>query len=279
MAQAKKKHKPCALHEMGKDCAVCGPPTMEQPKLKKTRIKCIHGRRWQYDVALAPGTTCKCCGLVFSFSGIPPEFCQDCRSPDKFIPNNAYPNAEMWKRKEDKLDLGCGPNKREGFIGVDRREFPGVDRIVDLTTTPWPWPDNSVEEVYCSHFLEHLDHNAHNPQRVRFMNELYRVMKVGGKATIITPHWCSNRAYGDFTHADKPVSEMFYYYLSKEWRKMNAPDNDVEWNPDGYSCDFAATWGYSMRPDLAIRNQEYQQFAFANYKEACQDLWCTLIKL
>lgn len=175
------------------------------------------------------------------------------------------------------IDLGCGTNKREGFTGVDRRPFPGVDVVTDLTDK-WPWPTDSIEEVYCSHFLEHLDHSSKSPQRVRFMNELWRVMKVGAKATIITPHWASCRAYGDFTHADKPVSEFFYFYLNREWRKQNAPDNDIEWNPDGYNCDFEAVWGYSMRPDLAVRNQEYQQFAFSNYKEACQDLIATLTK-
>ena len=84
-------------------------------------------------------------------------------------------------------------------------------------------PDSSVSEVYCSHFLEHLDHNQRNPERVRFMNELYRVLVPGGRATIITPHWASNRAYGDFTHADKPVAELFYAYLSKEWRMSTMP--------------------------------------------------------
>ncbi len=103
-------------------------------------------------------------------------------------------------------------------------------------------------------------------------------MKPKGTVTIITPHWCSSRAYGDFTHADKPVSEFFYYYLSKDWRKDNAPDNDIEWNPDGYNCDFEAVWGYGMRGDLAVRNQEYQQFAFANYKEAIADLHATLVR-
>jgi predicted SAM-dependent methyltransferase len=111
-----------------------------------------------------------------------------------------------------KLDLGCGLSKKEGFLGVDRRKFDGVDIVHDLLVKPWPWADNCVDEVYCSHFLEHLDPNRHNPERVRFMNELYRVMKSGAKCTIITPHWASNRAYGDFTHADKPVSEMFYFY-------------------------------------------------------------------
>ena len=81
--------------------------------------------------------------------------------------------------------------------------------------------------------------------------------------------------YGDFTHQWPPVGEMFYYYLSKTWRKDNAPtDNDKEWSPEGYECDFEATWGYGMRQDLMVRNQEYQNFALSNYKEAAMDLHC-----
>lgn len=202
-----------------------------------------------------------------------------------------------------RLDLGCGKNKHApdaggAWLGIDRRQFDGVDGVTDLTKKQWKFernfgpcvpakgvsqnelwilPDNSVTEVHCSHFLEHLHHNADKPERVNFMNELYRVLIPGGKATMITPHWASNRAYGDFTHADKPVSEMFYYYLAKKWRSENAPDNDAEWNPDGYSCDFEATWGYGMRQDLLTRNQEYQMFALQNYKEAASDLIATLV--
>lgn len=206
---------------------------------------------------------------------------------------------ELVEKPVLKLDLGCGKNKAAGFLGIDRRKFDGVDGATDLTQTRWifnrkefeglvpakteqnldQWilPDDSVTEVHCSHFLEHLNHNAESPQRVRFMNELYRVLIPGGKATIITPHWASNRAYGDFTHADKPVSEMFYYYISKTWRSQNAPDNDIEWNPDGYSCDFDATWGYALHPQIVSRNQEYQTHALTFWKEAAQDLHATLI--
>ena len=54
-----------------------------------------------------------------------------------------------------KLDLGCGKNKQAGFVGVDERAFEGVDVAHDLRR-PWPWSDSSVDEVHCSHFLEHL---------------------------------------------------------------------------------------------------------------------------
>lgn len=175
---------------------------------------------------------------------------------------------------ELKLDLGCGINCREGFIGVDRRAYNDKVKIVTDLMNEWPWGASSVTEVHMSHVLEHFT----GVQRVHIFNELYRVLIPGGKATIITPHWASNRAYGDFTHQWPPVAEMLYYYLSKEWRKGNAPDNDIEWNPEGYTCDFEATWGYGMRQDLLSRNQEYQQFAMSNYKEACQDLHATLTK-
>jgi hypothetical protein len=166
-----------------------------------------------------------------------------------------------------KLDLGAGKNGKEGFTKVDRRAFPGIDVVAELTEK-WPWEDSSVDEAHMSHTLEHFN----GVQRVHVMNELYRVLKPGAKCQIITPHWCSSRAYGDFTHQWPQVGEMFYYYLSKTWRKDNAPDNDKEWNPEGYDCDFEATWGYGMRQDLMVRNQEYQNFALSNYKEAAMDL-------
>jgi ubiquinone/menaquinone biosynthesis C-methylase UbiE len=197
------------------------------------------------------------------------------------------------------IDLGCGKSKKPGFMGIDRRAFDGVDGVTDLTKSRWVFaesslggidllplgagefvlPDSSVNEAYCSHFLEHLEHNQRRPERVRFMNELWRVLVPGGKATIITPHWASNRAYGDFTHADKPVSEMFYFYLNRDWRIVNAPDNDAEFNPDGYTCHFEAEFGCSLHPDLGELTPEDRSFALAWYKEAASDLYANLVAI
>ena len=204
-----------------------------------------------------------------------------------------------------KLDLGCGKNKREGFLGVDCRAFEGVDRYCDLSKSPWtleqiavskerppeykkrsvcdqqpdgswiwttvgasPVADACVEEVNCSHFVEHLKPGG----RINFINELYRVLVPGGRAVIVTPHWASNRAYGDLTHEWPPVSEMWFYYLNKAWRQANAPHNDF------YICDFDFAGGYMMRPELGVKNQEYQQFALSNYKEAALDTVTTVTK-
>ena len=182
--------------------------------------------------------------------------------------------AEVVAATPVRLDIGCGPNKRPGFIGIDCISFTGVDLCLNAGADRLPFDDGTVEEVNCSHFLEHLEAR----ERMHFMNEIYRVMKVGAKALIVVPHWASNRAYGDMTHKWPPVSEMFFFYLDKGWRLANAPHNDASNMPGGYDCDFLANWGYSLHPSLITRNQDYQQFAMQNYKEACQDTICTLTK-
>lgn len=167
-----------------------------------------------------------------------------------------------------RLDLGCGKNKKEGFIGVDVIPFEGVDVVADLAVA-WPWEKDSVDEIYSAHMLEHFS----MADRCHIMNEMYRVMKPGTKATIIVPHWSAERAYGDPTHVMPPVVGWFFYYCSKEWRESQAPHS-----MHLLDCDFEATWGASMHPALQTRNAEYQGFALTWYKEAAQDLHATLTK-
>ena len=169
-----------------------------------------------------------------------------------------------------RLDLGCGNKPKEGYVGVDSRDYGRSDILVADLREPWKWDDASVDEVWCSHFVEHLK----APERIHFVNELYRVLKPRCSAEIIVPHWASARAYGDLTHEWPPVSEFWFLYLSREWREKNAPHTC-----DLYRCDFQANWGSSLHPDIAVRNQEHQQFAKTFYKEAAQDLVATLTKL
>lgn len=176
------------------------------------------------------------------------------------------------KKKADvlvKLDLGCGINKKEGFIGVDTIKFDGVDKVVDLTKK-WPWKNNSVDEVHCSHMIEHLT----SDQRCHFMNELWRVLKKGSTAMIVAPHWGSCRAYGDPTHVWPPVSEFYFQYLGREWRKTQAPHTEPM-----LKCNFHHVLAYGLNPQIAVRNQDFQMFAVAYYKEAATDIIATLTKL
>lgn len=177
-----------------------------------------------------------------------------------------------------KIDLGCGPNPAEGFVGCDVIRFNDkVSHTFHAGRDTWPFKDSSVDEARAVHFIEHLTNLNDRWERVWFFNELYRVLRPGAGCHLVFPHWCSNRYYGDPTHKE-PFSEMGFYYLSREWRKSQAPHTDAEFNPKGYSCDFEATWGYSLHPVIQLKSAEARQFAIDFYKEAAQDMMATVKK-
>lgn len=159
----------------------------------------------------------------------------------------------------------------DGYLSVDSISFEGLDVVTDLRQR-WPWEDSTVSNIHMSHVLEHFT----GDERVHIFNEMYRVLAPSGTAYIITPHWSSQRAYGDFTHKWPPVSEMLYTYLWKEWRMANAPHNDIEFNPNGYNCDFSFTGGYGLHQGILAWNNDRQQYAQQWFKEACADTHMTI---
>ena len=184
-----------------------------------------------------------------------------------------------------RIDLGCGPNKQPGHIGLDRIAFEGVDHVLDIGLFRWPFENDSVDEAYSSHCVEHLT----ALERIRFFNELHRVLKLGAKAKIITPHWSTCRAYGDPTHKWPPIGEFFYMYLSRDWRlgneergiRANAPHTDVTHWVNGYACDFEMDMSqiqYGVNKMLANRNPVFRQFAENHYREYVFDIIVTLTK-
>ena len=93
-----------------------------------------------------------------------------------------------------KLNLGCGMTRLDGFTGVDRIPGPTVDIDHDLDQFPYPWPDNSVQEVLMDNTLEHLD------DIIAVIEELHRILAPGGRAIIIVPYAKSDGAFVDPTH-------------------------------------------------------------------------------
>jgi hypothetical protein len=168
------------------------------------------------------------------------------------------------KLKLLKLDLGCGYARKEGFLGVDL--YAKTDIKCDLRKYPWPWKNDSVEEIYCGHFLEHLP----GPERVQFMDEAWRILIPGGKMTIVVPYWSSPRSIQDPTHAWPPLAEQSFLYFNKEWRQSNKLEHYLG------KCDFDFVFGYIADPETANRSQESQAFWVKHYVNAVNDLQVVL---
>ena len=79
------------------------------------------------------------------------------------------------------IEIGSGPKKGQlGWLTLDL--LPGCDLQVNLLKK-FPFPDNSVDIIYSSHFLEHFQ----TPDIKFILNECYRVLKPGGKISTCVP--------------------------------------------------------------------------------------------
>lgn len=195
---------------------------------------------------------------------------------------------------KSKVDLACGSQKRDGFFGIDIVETKDTDLVYDLNIYPWPLESESVEEAYCSHYIEHIPHdvsvknsliNANSFEDfknnydkdskldgfVRFINELYRIMKKGSKATIVAPYYTSVRAFGDPTHT-RYIGDFSLYYLNKEWRDLNNLSHY------GIVADFDIHYSYHINDEMSLRSEEYRNKAFKEDWNAISDIIIELTK-
>lgn len=79
------------------------------------------------------------------------------------------------------LRLGCGRDTVGAQWNVDAVALPGVDEVVDLDDTPWPWPDNSWQMIIAEHVFEHLE------DMEAALRECERILKPGARLRVIVP--------------------------------------------------------------------------------------------
>jgi len=197
-----------------------------------------------------------------------------------------------------KVDLACGDNKHEGFIGIDIVDIPEVDIVHDLSVYPWPLEDNSVDEVVCNHYIEHIPHDdilgdikdilkettsfdefkekLLNKKKskdgfIKFLEELHRILKPGGKAKIVAPYATNVRAYGDPTHT-RYIHDWSFYYANKEWMDNNKLTHyDIK-------ADFDVKFSYFIDDELSLKSTEVRQDAFKRDWNSIVDLIVELTK-
>ena len=119
------------------------------------------------------------------------------------------------KPQPNKLNLGCGQRIMKGYVNLDFLKLDGVDVVHNLEKFPWPFKDNTFDEVYTSHVLEHLS------DLVKVMTELRRICKNHAKIRIIVPHFSCGNAYRDPTHKHNGFSLFtFVYFTDKSFYQL-----------------------------------------------------------
>ncbi len=109
-----------------------------------------------------------------------------------------------------KLNLGCGSDVKKGYVNVDHFKSPGVDMILDIEKIPYPFKDNTFDEIVAFNILEHVR------ELVPIMDEIHRISKNKGIIKIKVPHYNQHLAYTDPTHVRFFSPETFNYFTSGE---------------------------------------------------------------
>jgi ubiquinone/menaquinone biosynthesis C-methylase UbiE len=118
-----------------------------------------------------------------------------------------------------KLDLGCGFEKHDGYVGVDianLKDLYGNEFIqADLEVGKLPFYTESVTEIRCDHTLEHIRN------LLPLMDECWRVLKDYGNMHIEVPSVNDIRmAFGDPTHVRYFAKNTFEFFGSDNRAKL-----------------------------------------------------------
>lgn len=100
------------------------------------------------------------------------------------------------------IELGVGNNKRhKDSIGIDIIDADGVDIVGRAEDVLKTFANDSIDAIYCYHFLEHVDDVKY---LIRLIQEK---LKWGGSFNIVVPHWSNPYFFSDPTH-----KTFFGYY-------------------------------------------------------------------
>ena len=107
-----------------------------------------------------------------------------------------------------KINLGCGQKYLPDYLNCDVVPHVKADRYFDLNQFPYPLESDSADEIFMDNVIEHLD------DVIKVMEELHRILKVGGRLRILVPYAKTDWALQDPTHKHFFTEQSFNYFLA-----------------------------------------------------------------
>lgn len=128
------------------------------------------------------------------------------------------------------------------------------DVVHDLNVFPYPFADNSFDEVHAYEVLEHLGQQGDFKRFFQDFSEIWRILKPDGVLCGTSPAWCSAWAWGDPGHTRVISMQSFIYLRQPEYDQVGrTPMTDYRFC---YEADFdvvaaeiteSGTFKYALR--------------------------------
>lgn len=122
-----------------------------------------------------------------------------------------------------KLNLGCGFDKRPGWINADSFRECEPDILFDIEAGEWPFEAGRFDHVLLKHVLEHVGKDFEAFAQI--MRNLHRILSPGGVLEIHVPHYRHETYWSDPTHV-RPFTGLTFQMMSKrqndEWIAQRA---------------------------------------------------------
>jgi hypothetical protein len=116
-----------------------------------------------------------------------------------------------------KLNLGCGFDKRDGWVNADKFKACNPDLLIDIENPPWPIESNACSEILLKHVLEHVGQTTAELRAI--IKENYRISQPNALISIHIPHYRHETFWSDPTHVRA--------YTPLTFKMMSKKQNDI----------------------------------------------------
>lgn len=161
----------------------------------------------------------------------------------KFVDAMRHASSAHTVATDEKLTvlvLGCGRKQDPAFYGLSRMDGTPVEASdlnwITLDADPWvqpaivctlgvdpiPMPDDSVDLAIAMHVIEHIGTQGQTQEWFQFWEELYRVLKPGGRLQFECPLATSVWAWADPTHTRGITEYSFLYFMQDSYRHKHS---------------------------------------------------------
>ena len=148
-----------------------------------------------------------------------------------------------------RLDIGSGDTPKEGYVGVDL--YSNAEGIIQAPMNALPFEDETVDEIYSSHALEHIG----KYEVVPTLAEWYRVLKFNAPLTIEVPdmEW---------------VCKNWLKYRSNDWH-MDAVFGDQSTPGQYHKTGFTRQIMYRYLEQAGFANRQVQSAILWSHEQDC----------